>query len=143
MVSPKKMLFLPDCFTVIRGALKLVARAPRLVVAAPRLVVGADRLVVGAPGLVVGALRLVISSPRLVTGAPRCSQVHPKFSLALQAVPKLITITPMVLLYQSSEIPVTLKASWNALLGSDTLLKLTHLILHPTSYQTLLEAPTD
>ena len=31
---------------------------------------------------------------------------------------KLITITPMVLLYQPSEIPVTLKAGRNALLGS-------------------------
>jgi len=34
-------------------------------------------------------------------------QVHPKFSPALRHVPKLITITPMVLLYQSSEIEVT------------------------------------
>ena len=34
-------------------------------------------------------------------------QVHPKFPPALQCVPKLITITPIVLLYQSSEIPVT------------------------------------
>jgi hypothetical protein len=38
-------------------------------------------------------------------------------------------------------LPVTLKAGSNALLGSDTLLKLTHLILHSTSSQTLLDAP--
>jgi len=37
----------------------------------------------------------------------RHSQVHPKFSLADQRAPRLITITPIVLLYQSSEIPVT------------------------------------
>jgi len=35
------------------------------------------------------------------------SQMHPKFSLVLQRASKLITITPIVLLYQSSEIPVT------------------------------------
>jgi len=35
------------------------------------------------------------------------SQVHPKFSPALRRAPKLITITPIVLLYQCSEIPVT------------------------------------
>ena len=37
----------------------------------------------------------------------RHSQVHPTFSLALQCATKLITITPIVLLYQSSEILVT------------------------------------
>jgi len=73
----------------------------------------------------------------------RHSQVHTKFSPALGRVPKLIAITPMVLLYQSSEIPVTPKAGRNALLGSDTLLKFTHLSLHSTSSQTLLEAPSD
>ena len=78
------MLFLPACCTVIRGA--------------PRLIAGAPRLVVGAPRLVAGAARLVASAPILDTGARRCSQVHQKFSLALQVVPKLITITPMVLL---------------------------------------------
>jgi hypothetical protein len=61
----------------------------------------------------------------------------------LRGVPKLITITPIVLLYQSSEISVTLKASRNALLPSDPLLKLTHLSLHTTSCQTLLETPRD
>jgi len=102
--------------------------------------------------------------PRLLNGDSRCSQtccwrsqpcyqcsetccqlsqVHPKFFPAHRGVPKLITITPMVLLYQSSEISVTLKAGRNALLQSDTLLKLTHLSLHCTSSQTLLEASRD
>jgi len=35
------------------------------------------------------------------------TQVHPKFSPVLRRAPKLITITPIVLLYRSSEIPVT------------------------------------
>jgi len=80
-------------------------------------------------------------APRLVAGAPRCSEVHPKFSPVLRGVPTLITVTPMVLLYQLSEISVTLKAGRNALLGSDTLLKLTHLCLHSTSSQTLWSLP--
>jgi len=63
----------------------------------------------------------------------RHSQVHPKFSLALQHVPKCITITPMVLLSQSTEISVTPKADQNALLGFDSLLKLMLLSLHSTS----------
>jgi len=90
-----------------------------------------------------GAPRLVVSAPRLIAGAPMCSQVHPMISPALRGVPKPITITPMVLLQQSSEIPVTLKASQNALHGSDTLLNLTHLCLHSTSFQTLLESSSD
>jgi len=73
----------------------------------------------------------------------RHSQVHPKFSPALRWVPKLITITPKVLLYEVSEIPVTPKAGRNALLGSDTLLKLTLLSLLSTSSQKLLETPSD
>jgi len=129
-------MFFPDCSTVIRGAPRFVAGAPRLVIGAPRLVAGAPRLVAGAPRLVAGA-------PRLVAGAPRCSQVHPKFSPALRGVPKLITITPMVLLYQASEISVTPKAGRNALQRSDTLLNLTHLSLHSTSSQTLLESSSD
>ena len=66
--------------------------------------------------------------------------MHTKFSPALQDILQLIAITPIVLLYQSSEIPVNLKASRNVLLSSDTLLKLTHLSLHSTSSQTLLQA---
>ena len=58
-------------------------------------------------------------------------------------VSKLFTTAPMVLPDQSSEIPVTLIAGRNTLLGSDTLLKLTLLSLHSTSSQTLLEAPSD
>jgi len=96
-------------------------------------------------------------SPSLLYSDPRCSQtcrrsshsccrgsqVLPNLSSALLGAPKPITISPMVLLYQSSEIPVTLKSGRNALLGSDTLLKLTHLSLHSTSSQTLLEASSD
>jgi len=73
----------------------------------------------------------------------RHSQVYPKFSPALRRAPKLIKITPIVLLYLSSDIPVTLKACRNTLLGSDTLLKLTLLSLHSTSSQTLLESSRD
>ena len=57
--------------------------------------------------------------------------------------PKLITTAPMVLPYQSSEVPVTPNAGGNALLGSDTLLKLTLLSLHSASSHTLLEAHSD
>jgi len=48
-----------------------------------------------------------------------------------------------VLHYQASEIPVTIKAGRNALLCSNTLLKLILLNLQSTSYQTLLEASRD
>jgi hypothetical protein len=44
----------------------------------------------------------VAGTPRLVAGTLRCSQVYAKFSPALQGIPRLITITPMVLMYQSS-----------------------------------------
>jgi len=90
-----------------------------------------------------GAPRLVVGAARLVAGAPRCSQVHPKFSPVLRGVPKLLTITPMVLLYQSSAIPGTLMAGRNTLPWSDTLLKSMHLSLHSPSSQTLLEASSD
>jgi len=53
----------------------------------------------------------------------------PGLSSVLRCLPKPITIAPMVLLYQSVEIPVTLNAGKNTLLWSDTLLKLTHLVL--------------
>jgi len=71
------------------------------------------------------------------------SQVYPKFSSELQCVPKRITITRMELQYQSSDIPVTLKARRNALLECDFLLNLTLLSLHSTFSQILLEAPSD
>ena len=89
------------------------------------------------------APRLVVSAPRHVTGAPRCCQVHPQFSLALRSVPKPITKTPMVHQYQSLEIHVTLKTGMNALLGYETLLKLTNQSLNSTSTETLLEASSD
>jgi hypothetical protein len=68
------------------------------------------------------------------------SHVHPKVSPVLQHDTEHITITSIVQLYQSSEIPVTPKASQNALLGSDALLKLSLLSFHSTSTHTLLEA---
>jgi len=86
-------MFFPDCCTVIRGTTRLVTSAPRTVA--------------GAAILATGLLSLVSGPPSLVAGAPRCSQVHPKFTPALQGVPKPIAITPMVLLYQLSEMPVT------------------------------------
>jgi len=91
------MLFFPDCSTVIQGA--------------PRLVASTPMLVVGVPMLVVGAHMLVVGTPKLVAGAPSCSQVHPTFSPMLRDVPKLITITPIILLYQSSENPITVRGS--------------------------------
>lgn len=72
------------------------------------------------------APRLVASAPRPVAGATRYFSVHSMFSAALRGVPKPMTITPKVLMYQLSETPVTLKSGWKALLGSDTFLKLTH-----------------
>jgi hypothetical protein len=90
-----------------------------------------------------GAPRHVVGAPRLVTRTPRCPHVHAKFSTALRGVPTPITITPMLLLYQSSEIPATVEAGQNALLEFDTLLKLTHLSLHSTYSQTLLETSSD
>jgi len=71
------------------------------------------------------------------------SQVLPMFSLALRGVLKLITLSPMVLQYLSSEIPGTLKAGRNSLLVTDTLLYLTHLSFHSTSSQILLESSSD
>jgi len=88
-----------------------------------------------------GASRLVASTPWLVVSTPNCSQVYLKFSPMLRDVTNLITIAPMVLLYQSSEIPITLKASRNSHLRSNTLLKLTHLSSHCTSSRTLVKAP--
>jgi len=118
----------------------VLPRSPSLVVGTPRLVVSSPRLVISTSRLFISASRLVVATPSLLAGASSCSHVHPKFSSVLRGVPTLITITPMELLYQSSEIPVTPKASRNALLVSDTPLKLTHLNLHSTSSQTRLDA---
>jgi hypothetical protein len=89
----------------------------------------------------------------LLPHAPRWSQACHRRSQAWRwcvqvvpgapKVPNPITITPMVLRYQSSEIPDTLKAGRNSLLGSDTLLKSTHLSLHSTSSQILVKAWCD
>jgi len=78
-----------------------------------------------------GAPRLVASTWGLVVSALRCSQVYPKSSQALRGVPKLDTITPMVLLYQSAEMSVTPNAGQNAHQWSDTLLWLTHQVYTP------------
>ena len=51
-----------------------------------------------------GISQSVFVSPTLVR---RHSEVHPKFFPAVRHAPKLIPITPIVLLYQSSQIPVT------------------------------------
>jgi hypothetical protein len=71
------------------------------------------------------------------------SQVHKMFTPVLWHVLKLITLTPMVLLYSSSAIPVTAMAARNALLGPNTRLKYMLLSLHSTSYQTFLVDPSD
>jgi hypothetical protein len=85
------------------------------------------------------------SESLLVISALVCrhSQVLPKVSPARRRIFNLVRITPMVLPYPSSEIPVTPKAGHNALPGFDTLLNLTHLSLHSTSSKTLLEASSD
>ena len=89
------------------------------------------------------APRHVTRTPRIDVGAARCCQGHLMFSPALWGVSKLITITPTVLLYQSSQIPVTLNASRDDILGYYTYLNLTHLSLHSISSQTLLEGPNN
>jgi hypothetical protein len=89
---------------LIRGAAKRIAGAPWFVIGAPRLVVDAPPIVAGAPRIVAGAHRLVTGAPSLVASTARSSQVHPKFSPAHRDVPKLITITPTVFLYQSTDI---------------------------------------
>jgi hypothetical protein len=128
-VLPGLLLALPDLSSVLPD---LSSALPDLSSALP-----------GSPRLGISAPRLVVGTPRLVAGAPRCSQVKPKFPPAHRGVLKLIATTPMVLLYQSSEIPVTPKTGRSALLRSDTLLKLTHLSLNSTSSQTLLETSSD
>jgi len=131
-IVPNEDIVFPDCFGVMRGALRCSQACHQRCQTCCR-----------RSQLDAGALRLVVGAPRLVSSSPWYSQVLPKFSPALRGVLKFITITPMALLYLSSEIPVTLKAGRYALLGSDTLLKSTHLSLHSTSSQTLLEASRD
>ena len=74
--------------------------------------------------------------PRLLYCDSRCSQAYCQRS---QVCPRLCQL----LTGFSSALPVTMKAGRNALLGSDTLLKLTHPSLHSTSSPTLLEASSD
>jgi len=130
-------------FDVFSGLSLELPGAPMLALYAPRHVIGVPKLDVDAPRLVFSAYSLVVTATRLVAGPPRCSQVHPKFTPALGGVLNLITITPMVHLYHSSDIPVTLKASRNACLVSATPLILTHVSFHSTFSQTLLEASND
>lgn len=110
---PKEDVVFPDCCTVIHDPSRLVA--------------GALRLSIGTPIFVVQSSRLVVSAPRYVTSAHRFSQINKRFSAALRGIPKLITITSVELLLQSSEIPVTPKDGRNALLVSVTILILTSL----------------
>jgi len=77
-----------------------------------------------------GISQSVFGIAMLVTGH---SKVIPKFSLVLQHVPKLIMIIYVVYLYRELEVLNTLKDSQNALLGSDSLLKLMLLSFHSTS----------
>jgi len=138
-----KMSFFPDCSTVIRGATRLVAGAPRCSQACRRRSQACHRRSQTCRRRSQTGCRRSQACRRRSQTCRRRSQVHPKFSPALRGVLKLITITPMALLYQSSEIPVTPKAGRNALLRSDTLLKLTRLSLLSASSQTLLEASSD
>ena len=71
------MLFHPDCFTLIRGAPRLVVGAPRLVFDAPRHLVNAPRLVVDALRLVVDAHRYYQACRRRTQSCRRRSQVRP------------------------------------------------------------------
>jgi len=128
-VFSKKMLFFAVCSTVFRGA--------------PILVAGALGLVASTLRLVADAPRLVFRTPMLVAGAPSSAQMYSKCSLALRGVPKHIANTPMGHLYQLTGIPVTPKDSRNACLGPDTALSLTHFSLHFTSFQIILQAPSD
>jgi len=83
----------------------------------------------GAPRLVVGTCRLVACAHTVLSGTLRCSQTYHNHSRG----------TPV----RSSEITVTLKVVQSTLLGSDALLKLTHVGLHSTFSEILREAPSD
>jgi hypothetical protein len=75
-------------------------------------------------------------APKVLFGAPTCSQTYHNHS---HGTP----VAVIVLLYRQSEIPATLHAVRNALLGSYSLQTLMLLSLHSTSSQTLLESSTD
>jgi hypothetical protein len=74
--------------------------------------------------------------PTLLYCDLRCSQVCCLRSQMLPGLSSALSDLSLVL-------PVALKTGRNALLESDTLLKLTHLSLHSTSSQILLEASSD
>jgi hypothetical protein len=89
-------------------------------------------------------------APKVLSGALTCSETFHNHS---HGTPVPVISDPSysctshqrsrLLLNQLSEIPVTLIGGHNALLESDSLLKLTLLSLHSTSSQTLLEASRD
>ena len=83
-----------------------------------------------------------ISQTALLTfeALPDLSPALPGVSPAIPGAPRLVVGGPRLV---APALPVTLKAGRNALLWSDTLLKLTHLSLHSTSSQTLLQASID
>jgi hypothetical protein len=95
-------------------------------------------------------LPTIPGAPKVLSGAPTCSQTYHNH---FHGTPVPVIRDPsysctshqrsQLLQYQSSEIPVTLNADRNALLGSNTPPKLTLPSLHSTSSQTLLESSTD
>jgi len=96
-----------------------------------------------APRGVTGIPRHLIGTPALVTSPPRCSQIHADCTPALARILKCVTIPRSGLLYNSSDIPVPMKAGQNALLWSETLRQLMSLGLHSTWLLTVQEAPSD
>jgi len=95
-------------------------------------------------------LRVCLWFPRWFGDTPRCTQrslrrsdVNPNISQSLPSYSCISHQRSQYLLHLLSEIPVTLKACRNSLLGSDTLLKLTLLSLHSTSSQIVLESSRD
>jgi len=111
---------------------------------------GASKRFIGTLRLIIGVSRFVLSSTRLVASSSRCfqcflwcSKVFPNLSQSLPWFSCTSHWRSQLFLYQSLELSITMKASRNALLRSDTLLKLMHLSLHSMSSQTLLEAPSD
>jgi len=126
---PKKMLFIPACYSAIQGAL--------------RLYTGTSRRAAGALRLVAGTRKCSQDCSRCSQTCCRCSQVHPKFPPELRHIPKPITVPPILFLYPLSEILVTFKAGWYVFLVTKTLRKLTHQSLPSTLSQILLGAVRD
>jgi hypothetical protein len=97
----------------------------------------------GAPTLSSGAPWHVVGRPSLTAGTPRWSRVNLKFTPVICEVPKLITLSPMVFIFQSSKIPVTLKVKQMVFPWFDSLLKFSEFSLHSTSSPTILETSCD